>query len=72
MRPVGETALFRVSAIEDMIADRMGRYASGSAREMLRQARTLLRLSVDLDKDYLDRRVRQETAGDYGADDIDG
>lgn len=70
--PIGETAKFRIISVEDLIADRMGQYASGSAPEMLGQARTLLSLYPDLDKAYLDRRVRQETVGDYGAEDVAG
>lgn len=66
--PVGETALFRIISVEDLIADRMGQYASGSAPEMLGQARILLGLYPDLDRAYLDRRIRRETLGDYGAE----
>lgn len=66
--PVGETALFRVISVEDLIADRMGQFASGSAPEMLGQARVLFRLYPDLDHTYLDRRIREETLGDHGAE----
>ena len=55
VRPVGETALFRVISVEDLIADRMGQYASGTARDRLGQARVLLELHPDADLDYLDR-----------------
>jgi hypothetical protein len=48
----------------------MGQYASGSAPDRLDQARILLALHPDLDRNYLDRRVREQTAGAYGADDI--
>ena len=68
--PIGETARFRIISVEDLIADRMGQYASGSAPEMRAQAQTLLSLYSDLDRAYLDCRVRQETVGDYGAEDI--
>jgi hypothetical protein len=70
--PVGETALFRIISVEDLIADRMGQFASGSAPEMLGQARTLLSLYPDLDSAYLENRIRQETLGDYGVDDLEG
>ena len=53
-----------------MIADRMGQYASGTARDMLQQARTLARLSEQLDLDYMESRIRYETAGDYGIEDV--
>ncbi len=64
-------ASFTVIAVEDLIADRMGQYASGTAREMRGQARALLRLHPDADMAYLERRVRFETAGEFGADDVE-
>ncbi len=54
-----------------MIADRMGQYASGSAPDMRRQAAALLALYPDLDRDYLERRIREETCGDHGIEDIE-
>lgn len=59
-----------VLSVEDMIADRMGQYASGSAPDMLEQSRKLLSLHSDADRAYLDRRIREETAGDYGIEDL--
>lgn len=70
--PEGETALFRVIAVEDLIADRMGQYASGSAPDRLEQARILLALHPDADMAYLERRIREESMGDYGVEDITG
>lgn len=67
--PDGSFAIVRV---EDLIADRMGQYASGTAREMLAQARMLLDLHPDADMDYLEARVRHETGGDFGARDVAG
>ena len=61
---------FAIISVEDLIADRMGQYASGSAPEMLGQARALLALHPDADMDYLDRRIRQESMGDYGIEDL--
>lgn len=55
-----------VISLEDMIADRMGQFASGAAPEMLGQARTLFALHPDADRAYLDRRIHEETSGDYG------
>ena len=66
--PVAEKPGVRVLSIEDMIADRMGQYASGTAPDMLAQARELFTLSEALDRDYLDRRIRTETLGDYGVE----
>lgn len=70
VEPIGETALFRVIPVEDLIADRMGQYASDTARDRLDQARALFALNPDCDLEYLDRRIREESAGDYGLEDI--
>jgi hypothetical protein len=72
VRPVGEGALFRVISVEDLIADRMGQYASGTARDRLDQARILLALHPDADLAYLDRRVREESCGEFGVEDVQG
>ena len=69
---VGDDGVAAVVSLEDMIADRMGQYASGSAPEMLKQARTLYALYPDADLDYLERRIREETVGDYGVREIEG
>lgn len=61
-----------VISVEDMIADRMGQYASGTAREMLGQARALFILHPDSDLDYMERRIRYESAGEYGVSDLKG
>ena len=60
-----------VLSVEDMIADRMGQYASGTAREMLGQARELYGLPIRFDRTYLDRRIREESCGDYGIEDLE-
>lgn len=72
VRPIriGDSGIIEVIATEDIIADRMGQYASGTARDMLDQARTLFALSEDLDLDYMERRIRYETVGDYGVEDL--
>lgn len=70
VRPVGGEGLFRIISVEDLIADRMGQYASGTARDRLDQARILLGLHPDAEMDYLERRIREETLGDYGIEDI--
>ena len=57
VRPIRETALFRVICVEDLIADRMDQYASRSAPDRIDQA-------------YLERRIREESMGDYGVEDI--
>lgn len=67
----GEPQMVLLS-IEDMIADRMGQYASGTAREMLGQAQTLYRLPISFDRAYLDCRIREESCGDYGIEDLEG
>lgn len=60
-----------VIAAEDIIADRMGQYASGSAPEMLGQARALFALGEGLDLSYMERRIREETGGSYGVQDLE-
>jgi hypothetical protein len=72
VRPVGERALFRVISVEDLIADRMGQYASGTARDRLDQARILLALHPDADLAYLDRRIREESSGEFGVENVQG
>jgi hypothetical protein len=61
-----------VISVEDMIADRLGQYASGTAPEMLQQARVLFGLHGDADLAYLEKRVREETMGDYGIEVLAG
>lgn len=67
---LGEDGSVAVIAPEDIIADRMGQYASGTAPEMLGQANALFSLCEGLDLHYMDRRIREETAGDYGLQDL--
>ena len=62
---------FVVISVEDLIADRMGQYASGSAPDRLAQARTLFALQTSLDRAYLDRRIKEETAGDHGIETLE-
>ncbi|QJR01870.1 hypothetical protein HH800_06430 [Sphingobium yanoikuyae] len=68
---IGEHGAVAVISAEDLIADRMGQYASGSADEMLGQAKALFKLSQGLDRDYMERRIREETAQDYGIQDLE-
>lgn len=72
VRPPDESARFRIISVEDMIADRMGQFSSGTAPDMRGQARTLLILYPDLDRAYLERRIREETLGEHGIEDIQG
>jgi hypothetical protein len=65
--PDGEVA---VLSVEDIIADRMGQYASGSAPAMREQARRLFVLHNEADLDYMDQRIRYESGGDYGVADL--
>ena len=67
---VGNEGAIAVIAVEDLIADRMGQYASGSAHEMLGQAQALFKLSKGLDLLYMERRIREETALSYGVQDL--
>lgn len=70
MIELGEDGSLAVIAPEDMIADRMGQYASGSAPEMLGQALALFKICEGLDMDYMERRIAYETAGEYGVQDL--
>lgn len=67
---ISDAGQFAVIAVEDLIADRMGQYHSGTAPEMLEQARTLFALYEDADTDYMERRIREETASQYGIADL--
>ncbi|WP_022732106.1 hypothetical protein [Thalassospira lucentensis] len=57
-----------VICIEDLIADRLGQYNSPPHydEEMLHQAVRLYQLAFELDKPYLDKRIAEETSGDFG------
>ena len=70
MIDAGNGQTVSVISLEDMIADRMGQYASGTARDMLGQAQALFVLFPDADLDYMERRIRYESAGDYGVADL--
>ena len=61
-----------VISVEDLIAYRMGQYASGTAQDRLEQAHALYDLHPKLDSVYLDRRIREETSGDYGIEKLKG
>jgi hypothetical protein len=61
--PDGEVA---VISVEDIIADRMGQFASGTAPDMREQARRLFILHNEADIGYMDKRIRYESGGDYG------
>ncbi|MDR6787815.1 hypothetical protein J2Y58_001167 [Sphingomonas sp. BE138] len=67
---MGDDGRVSIIAVEDVIADRMGQYASGSAPDMLEQARALFALHRDADVQYLDARIRYETAGSHGIADL--
>ena len=71
VQPVDTAELFRVISVEDLIADRMGQYASGTAPDRLDQARLLFALHPDADLAYLERRIREETFGDHGLEDLE-
>jgi len=71
VQPVPGEPEMVILSVEDMIADRMGQYASGTAREMLDQARELYALPVRFERAYLDRRIREESCGDYGVEDLE-
>lgn len=63
---------FAVISVEDLIAVRMGQFASGTVPEFLDQARWLFNLYQDVDLHYTERRIREETDGEYGVQDLEG
>lgn len=65
--PDGEVA---VLSVEDIIADRMGQFASETAKEMGEQSRQLFILHNEADLDYMDARMKFESGGDYGIADL--
>lgn len=69
---LGEDGSVAILSVEDMIADRMGQFASGSAPEMIDQARVMLALNREIDRDYLDRRIAEETMGEFSIKDLEG
>lgn len=63
LMPVGEAGAVQLAPIEDMIADRLGQYASTPSPvylDMLEQAGILFRLATEIDRDYLIRRIVEE------------
>ncbi|NCN84051.1 MAG: hypothetical protein GW808_03330 [Sphingomonadales bacterium] len=67
----GEDGVAQVISVEDIIADRMGQFASGTAPEMREQAQKLFALYPDADKVYMEKRIRQETDGTYGVENLE-
>ena len=61
-------AAVSMAPTEDLIADRLGQWVASDRRDdhLLHQAITLFRLGEDLNASYLDRRIREDTAGDLG------
>ena len=62
---VGPGSRVLVIPVEDVIADRLGQYVanSGGSRALLRQAMLAWSLAVEIDRPYLDERIRTETVG---------
>jgi len=61
-----------ILSVEDVIADRMGQFASGAAPEMIDQARILFVLNDALDRVYLAKRISEETIGDLTIEHVEG
>ena len=61
--PIENGGTIALAPIEDMIADRLGQFAASGDRdeEMLEQARLLFKLAGDIDREYLIKRVLEET-----------
>ncbi|PWR18425.1 hypothetical protein [Zavarzinia aquatilis] len=71
MATIGDAAI-HLPPVEDLIADRMGQYNSAPRKvpAMREQAAILYLLADDLDEAYLERRIREDTAGDFGLSDL--
>jgi len=56
-----------VICVEDLIADRMAQYncPPNYDLQVLDQAIKLYQLAIDVDKAYLDKRIKEETSGDF-------
>lgn len=67
---LGTDGTAAIISVEDMIADRMGQFGSGTAPDMLDQAKKLFSLHADADLDYLESRIRHESAGEYGVENL--
>ena len=65
---IGNAGDIHVISVEDIIADRVGQFVSGTAPDMLGQASLLHGLYFDLDSVNLERRIREETANEHGID----
>jgi hypothetical protein len=62
---LGNGKRMAISPIEDLIADRLGQYAEDGRESMLGQALALYQLAYEKDEPYLDRRIREQTSGDW-------
>lgn len=69
---VGDAAVHMAST-EDMISDRLGQWIASDRKNIgrLLQALTMFRLVDGLDRVYLEKRIRQDTAGELGLGDLE-
>jgi len=60
--PLGDVPM---APTEELIADRLGQWVASNRRDadMLTQAKTMFALASSIAEDYLDQRIRQDTAG---------
>ena len=71
---VSDVSQVRVIPVEDVIADRLGQFAADrrAGPYLLEQARLAFQLAKQVDRSYLDRRIRQETNDELGLSDLEG
>jgi hypothetical protein len=64
---LGDGSRVSIVAVEDIIADRMGQFASTAqgVSEMLDQAVKLFLLAGEIDETYIERRIKEETMNAY-------
>jgi len=62
---IDPASLVLVIPVEDVIADRLGQYVANPAgsRTLLRQAALAWSLAAEIDRAYLDQRIKTETIG---------
>jgi hypothetical protein len=64
---IDPTSHVLVIPVEDVIADRLGQYTSNptAGRALLWQAALAWSLATEIDRPYLDKRIRTETLGTF-------
>ncbi len=69
-----ENGAIWVTPVEDLVADRLAQAFSSPRplKDMLDQAVNIYRLAESVDESYLDRRIKEETGGDFDLRELKG